>query len=68
MSWKLGYNGIWNVREITMAWKPKPMKAHCPQCKAMDIFVSSRDIIAFFLDVGNVGEDDICRKTRWTVG
>ena len=51
-----------------MAWKPKPMKAHCPQCKAMDIFVSSRDIIAFFLDVGNVGEDDICIKTRWTVG
>ena len=47
-----------------MAWKPKPMKVQCPQCKAMDIFVSSRDIIAFFLDVRNVGEDDICRKTR----
>lgn len=31
-----------------MAWKPKPMKVQCPQCKATDIFAPSRDVIAFF--------------------
>ena len=31
-----------------MAWKPKPMKAHCPQCKAMDIFAPKSDVILGF--------------------
>ena len=31
-----------------MAWKPKPMKIQCSQCKATDIFAPSRDVIAFF--------------------
>ncbi|WP_087548397.1 hypothetical protein [Acinetobacter sp. WCHA39] len=49
-----------------MAWKPKPMKVQCPQCKATDIFAPSRDVIAFFprcktcgVEMVNVGQASV---------
>ena len=31
-----------------MAWKPKPMKIQCPQCKKIGIFAPKSDVILGF--------------------
>jgi hypothetical protein len=46
-----------------MAWKPKPMKIQCHQCKKIGIFAPKSDVILGFPRCKMWNGNESCRKS-----